>query len=312
MLYISDAIKKYNDYLVSEETPETTINSQISAIQRFAKWSSFTYIEDIPMDFLVSYKPYLRNQGAGGNTINTYVSYLKSFFTLLLKMKYIEVDFREACTHYKGTTAKTIKGARQQKYDKEEKKFISPEYQQKMYEAAADRRYGERDKLMIETAFTCGLRRFEIVNLKVCDINFKKSSMTIIGKGNKERDIPILKKKYLNDLSNYIKSNKLDEDDYVFLTQLGTKMTEMGFDKIFREILEAAKLPCGRENNGFTTHDMRGTYISALLDAGMFIQDVAEIVGHDDPKVTMLYHRKHHADNKFNDMKEIMAKADII
>ena len=137
--------------------------------------------------------------------------------------------------------------------------------------------------------------------------------MTIANsKHNKTREFLILNNNYLDDLLNYIALNNIQSEDYIFKSKNNKKMTTQDFDWVFKNILKIAEIPTGRENGGYTTHDLRGTFITCMFDAGMTADDITEIVGHSNIRQTMAYRRKSNSEEKLNRYKSIYKKAGLL
>jgi len=314
-----EAIAKYNIYMLANETPSNTIRTHLSAVNRFFKWCQCEYIEDITPDLLMQYKIYLREIArAGGNSINTYFAYLRVFFKTIFDKQYTETDLSNHCEGYPNHRAVDILGKRQEQYkDKDDtKKFITKDHRKKMFEAVGNiKKLGTRNKLMIETVLFCGLRKSEVLSLRPCDITDSEvgSKMMTIHKSkrNKTRSFFVLNPDVLEGLLKYIDVNGIQYENYIFKGRYGGKMTTSQFYNIFKNAFELAGLPVGRKNGSYTTHDLRGTFITAMLDAGFNAEDIAEIVGHKDIKQTLEYRRKSNSEEKLNRQKALYKKTGL-
>lgn len=158
-----------------------------------------------------------------------------------------------------------------------------------------------RNKAMLELLYSTGLRISEAVNLTTRDIDFINCVVRCIGKGNKERIVPI------NDYSlQYIKlyyerrdkllKNKVS--DYLFLNNHGTKLTRQGFNKILDGILEEKNI-----TKQITPHMLRHSFATHMLNGGANLRSIQMLLGHSDISTTMIY--THVAKEKVkNDYKE--------
>lgn len=324
-LKFEDAMQKYKNYMLSEETSISTVKVHMYAIKRFLNWckntQGYEYIEDIPLDIMVDYRLYLKKKnskegtGAGGNSSNTYISYIKSFFKLLFEMNYTEKDLSGACKFYKTKTAQNIQGIRQSKYVEDSGGFITEEQRDAILETALQTPCGERNRMMLYTAFACGLRESEVVALKYSDIDFARKTMTVKGKGNKRRKFFIGSQKYLSELKEYIAKNDLINGEYLFCNSRRDKYKPISvsqFTKIFKEVLGLAGIPVGKANGGFTTHDFRRTHITARLEAGGVISDIAKDVGHSNTETTQRYFKPKNNDEKLKNIQEQYQMAGLI
>lgn len=145
-----------------------------------------------------------------------------------------------------------------------------------------------RNKAMLELAFATGLRVSELVNLKVSDINFNDCYLRVMGKGKKERIVPIddvaLKyvKVYLDYYRNKLLKNK--DSEYLFISSYGTKITRQAFFKLIKG--ECEKKGIEKE---ISPHTLRHSFASILLKNGANIRVIQELLGHEDLKTTQIY-----------------------
>ncbi|MEG0826025.1 MAG: tyrosine recombinase [Bacilli bacterium] len=159
--------------------------------------------------------------------------------------------------------------------------------------------YSYRNKAMIELMYDTGIRVSELVNIKLCDIDLENSSLIVIGKGNKERIIPlgnlVIKAVYIyiKDYRNKLTKNK--HSDYLFLNNCGNQISRQGF---FFNLKKTAK-----ENNieiNLSPHTLRHSFATHLLDQGADLRSIQELLGHSDISTTQIYTHvssKHLRDN---------------
>ena len=145
-----------------------------------------------------------------------------------------------------------------------------------------------RDRAMFELLYSSGLRVSEIVNLKLCDINFDENLIRFIGKGNKERITPIGKTsmsfliKYLKYARNKIKKGY--ENDYVLLNKNGGKISRQGFWKILKKYAKRINL-----DKNLYPHIFRHSFATHMLKRGADLRTVQELLGHSDISTTEIY-----------------------
>ena len=137
-----------------------------------------------------------------------------------------------------------------------------------------------RDKAILELMYSSGLRVGEVSNLKLDSVS-KNYSIRVLGKGNKERVLPITKKAY-SYISKYIKESRphfqnQKSEYYLFLGVRGGQLSE-------REIGRIVKL-----RTGTFPHSIRHTFATHLLDGGADLRIVQELLGHNDPATTQIY-----------------------
>lgn len=164
------------------------------------------------------------------------------------------------------------------------------EIKQMMRVVDVSTKHGFRNRLIIAMLYATGMRVSELVNLKLSDINYKEEYLDIIGKGNKERFIPI-DKKVLNDLKVYINKyrvlQKVKEEDknYVFLSEKrGERLTRQFIFKMLREVASQAGI-----KKTVHPHIFRHSFATEMIRAGANLVAVKEILGHTSIASTEIY-----------------------
>ena len=137
-----------------------------------------------------------------------------------------------------------------------------------------------RDKAILELMYSSGIRVSEVSNLLTSDIRSNKS-MKVLGKGNKERILPITERAF-NSIKNYINTYRdtftnEKSGQYLFLGVRGGKLSD-------REIRRIVKIRVGT-----FPHSLRHTFATHLLDGGADLRIVQELLGHSDPNTTQIY-----------------------
>jgi len=144
-----------------------------------------------------------------------------------------------------------------------------------------------RDIVMLELMYASGLRVSELINLRIEDLNLEASFIRVIGKGSKERVIPI-SKHTINSLKQYIKElrpkllKKGRESHYLFLSKRGYKLTRQRF----WQTLKAYAALVGIE---VTPHIIRHSFATHLLEGGADIRSIQKMLGHADISTTQVY-----------------------
>ncbi len=158
---------------------------------------------------------------------------------------------------------------------------------------------GKRDRAMLELAYGCGLRVSELVNLELHQVNLEAGVLIVLGKGSKERMVPVggaakrALKSYLA-LRNFIPAGaNFDEDrpapkpirsTAVFITRLGGKMTRQGFFKALKEWASY-----DRRLAWVSPHSLRHCFATHLVEGGADLREVQEMLGHADISTTQIY-----------------------
>ena len=142
--------------------------------------------------------------------------------------------------------------------------------------------FNAKYKLMISLGYACGLRVSEVVNLKVADLDIDELVVHIKGaKGKKDR-ISVLPEKLQNDLRNIIAGKYAN--DFVFASNRGGKLTTTSLQKMFRKSLAKTKI-----NKQATFHSLRHSFATHLLENGVDVRYVQELLGHANIRTTQIY-----------------------
>jgi len=142
-----------------------------------------------------------------------------------------------------------------------------------------------RNRAMLELLYATGLRVSELINLKFSDINFKSCFLRILGKGSKERLVPF-GYKASNFIDIYLAKRKpaLDEDDNIFISRLGKKLSRVEFWRQLKNIAKTAGI-----TKNITPHILRHSFATHLITGGADIRFVQEMLGHSSITTTQIY-----------------------
>ncbi|HDP75430.1 MAG TPA: site-specific tyrosine recombinase XerD [Bacteroidales bacterium] len=156
---------------------------------------------------------------------------------------------------------------------------------------------GHRNKAIIETLYSCGLRVSELVSLRLTDLFFTDGFIRVIGKGDKERLVPI-GTKAINDINTYLTQrnsidSRIDPDsrNIVFLNRWGRKLTR---EMVFTIIKKYAALAGIKKN--ISPHTLRHSFATHLIEGGADLRAVQEMLGHESIQTTEIYT---HLDNQY-------------
>ncbi len=149
--------------------------------------------------------------------------------------------------------------------------------------------HGERDKAMLETLYSSGLRVSELVNLKISNVYFDTGFLKIIGKGNKERLVPLggmaiqQIKRYVYELRNHVEV-QAGHEDFVFLNFRGKKLSRMSIFNLIKSAVKTADI-----RKVVSPHTFRHSFATHLMDGGADLRAVQEMLGHESITTTEIY-----------------------
>ena len=271
---------KFYDYLLLEKNySQHTVTAYINDIGFFESFLSNEFEDDnlllINYNQIRSWIVSLSDDGISNASINRKVSSLKSFYKFLLKTK--QIDTSPLLKH------KALKAPKKIQIPFSEKE-LDMVLNQIMYKEGFE---GVRDKLIVDLFYTTGIRRTELINLKIQNVDLSNKTIKVIGKRNKERIIPILTiieeqiKKYLSERSSI---HELKDSECFFLLSNGVKLNDSFVYRLinyyFSNVSEKVKK---------SPHILRHTFATHLLNNGADINSVKELLGHSSLASTQVY-----------------------
>lgn len=162
---------------------------------------------------------------------------------------------------------------------------------------------GERNRAILETLYSCGLRVTELITLQISDLFFEEGFIRVIGKGDKQRFVPINVETqkfiliYLNHIRNQIKVQK-GYDDTLFLNRRGKQLTRNMIFIIIKELTKKAGI-----KKKVSPHTFRHSFATHLLENGADLRSIQQMLGHESITTTEIYM---HVDKSF--LKEVIEK----
>ena len=148
---------------------------------------------------------------------------------------------------------------------------------------------GHRNKAIIETLYSCGLRVSELVNLQLTNIYFEEGFMRVIGKGNKERLVPVNPQveKEINWYTQHVRNHmeiKPGHEDFVFLNRRGKQLTRVMIFTIVKDLAKEIQL-----NKTISPHTFRHSFATHLVEGGANLRAVQDMLGHESISTTEIY-----------------------
>lgn len=273
-------LQSFSDYLQLEKNYSPhTINAYVNDIRFFHEFILETFEQDNLLE--VNY-PQIRNwivslsdKEISNKSINRKISSLKAFYKFLLKTKQIQINPLSKHKSLKSPTKLQIPFS---------EKELDNVLNLIKYPDGFD---GVRDKLVIDLFYATGIRRIELINLKMQNVDLSNNTLKVLGKRNKERILPILPiisqnfKIYLTERANL---ELIKDRDYFFLTLKGVKLNESFVYRLinnyFSNVSEKVKK---------SPHILRHTFATHLLNNGADINSVKELLGHSSLASTQVY-----------------------
>ncbi len=257
---------------------QNTLDSYRSDLEQFSKWlkkNNLSYLKTSKKEIL-SYLSFLFQKGLGSKTVARKLSSLKSFFRYLVFKSIIPNDPSSEVE-----TPKLLKSIPKSISEKEVEALL----------AAPDEKtdIGLRDKTMIETLYSCGLRISELTNLELLNLNLRQGVIRVIGKGQKERLVP-MGDQLIGLLELYISSSRKNllnkrHSDFLFLSTRGQRMTRQSFWHRIKHYCLAS----GFEPDKISPHVLRHAFATHLLNNGADLRVVQLLLGHSDLNTTQIY-----------------------
>lgn len=270
----------FADYLELEKKYSThTLTAYLKDLQDFEMFAMEEYqyqdISNINYSVIRSWIVSLVDNGISNRTINRKVSSLKTYYKFLLKIGEIEVS-----PLVKHKALKTSKKVQVPFSEKEIGSAIMLFETENSFE-------GMRDRSIIELFYSTGIRRAELINIKLNDISYAQKTIKVLGKRNKERIIPLLPMvlKTLEEYTAYRGELEIIKDkEYLFLTLRGVKIYETLVYRIINSYFSRVSEKVKR-----SPHILRHSFATHLLNEGADINSVKELLGHSSLASTQVY-----------------------
>jgi len=232
--------------------------------------------EKIELHHLKKFIQKINELGISANTQSRILSGIRSFFNYLVLQNYINHDPSELLDFPK-TTRKLPDTLSVSEIDELMKQidYSLPE--------------GQRNRALLEIIYSCGLRVSEAVNLKITDLHFNEDYIMVIGKGDKQRMVPVggLAKKhvtiYLKQIRPLIPCKK-ESSDVLFLNRRGSKISRVMVFLILKELVEKAAI-----KKIISPHTLRHSFATHLLEGGADLRAIQEMLGHQSITTTEIY-----------------------
>jgi len=273
------SIKGFKSYLQIERSlSDNSVQAYIRDIKKFANYAIPLKLNELKIqrenisDFLAE----LKDDGIAARSQARIISGIKAFYKYLIIDDYIKYDPTELIESPKvgfklPDTLSLI----------EIDKLISA--------VDLSNKQGERNRAILETLYSCGLRVSELTNLKLSNIYFNEGYLKVIGKGDKERLAPIGGRalKYLTTYINEVRNHqtiKKGQEDFVFLNNRGAGLTRVMIFLIIQKLATEIGL-----KKKISPHTFRHSFATHLIEGGADLRAVQEMLGHESITTTEIY-----------------------
>jgi len=249
----------------------TILNYRLD-LQDFRKFIGEMDLEKIDYLTLRKYLAVLKEKNLSARTVGRRLSSLRSFFKFLTREGYLK--------------ANPILVLSSPKLEKHLPSFMTEEEVAKLIESAfpkseLDER-GLRDRAILETFYSSGLRISELVGLDIEDIDFIGGIVKVMGKGKKERIVPI-GDTAISSIRKYLDKRK-KQNEALFLSKNGSRISTRGVWNIVEKYINLAGL-----KQGISPHTFRHSFATHLLNRGADLRTVQELLGHANLSSTQIY-----------------------
>lgn len=275
--------KKYSNHTI------TAYKNDLISLQNFCKE---TYqqetISDIHYSQIRSWIVEMVEAKVSNRSINRKISSLKSFYKYLKKIKIIQ---NNPLSGHKAL--KTPKKIQVPFSIKEVNTVLTNITKNDSFESS-------RDKLILELFYSTGMRRAELIELKISSINFLEKQLKVVGKRNKERLLPLLPS-VIQSLESYLEYRHIQQssEDYLFLTKKGNKIYETLVYRVINNYFSKASSKLKK-----SPHILRHSFASHLLNEGADLNSVKELLGHSSLASTQVY-----THNSLEQLKKVYKQA---
>lgn len=273
-------LKEYLNVLRLEKNlSENTIISyrnDITSLIGFLESEKINDFSEVDHRSLDSFFKLLYEIGLSKTSAARYYSSIKGFFSYLFLNSYIESNPVDKVSPPK--LSKSLPSV-----------LTVEEMEEILSKPDAGDKLGLRDKSILEVLYACGLRVSELIGLKMSDLFFNKEIIRVVGKGTKERLIPIGSSaiKWTNEYlqkSRPLLEQRLKSENIVFLNNRGMKLSRMGVWTIVDRYTREAGI-----EGDVHPHTFRHSFATHLLEGGADLRAVQEMLGHADISTTQIY-----------------------
>jgi integrase/recombinase XerD len=277
---MKDLVEEFLNYLLVERgLSGNTISAYRSDLYKYTEYlkghKKKLHMDEVKRPDIGEYMVFQKERSLSSNSISRTLIAIKVFHRFLLREKYIKED-----------VTSVLDSPKLWKHLPEALSVL--EIEEMLKRPNTREAVGLRDKAVLELMYATGLRVSEIVNLNIDDVNLDIGFLRCIGKGSKERIVPLGKqaqhavRKYLD--RSRIKLQKPQSQNALFLSRLGRKISRQSFWKMVKKYARLAGI-----KKEIAPHTLRHSFATHLLERGADLRVVQEMLGHADIATTQIY-----------------------
>lgn len=272
---IKDAIELYNQYIIVEKGLSLdTAKAYLDDLKKFFfLFKDKKSVEQISGEDLEIFVRHEMNSGMSANSTLRRLSAIHGFLVFLKKEKYLMTELVEV-----SGPKKSFRFPISLSIEEVERLLESPNLKKPD---------GIRDKAMLEMMYASGLRVGELLALRRGDVNLKNKMIKVMGKGAKERKVPLgdFALQYLIDYLHKVREKSLGKDSpYLFLNKYGKPLSRQYFFKMIRKYALEAGL-----TKTISPHTLRHCFATHMIEGGAELRAVQEMLGHTNISTTQIY-----------------------
>jgi integrase/recombinase XerD len=277
---VNDHVQDFLQYIIVERAlSKNTIDSYKRDLTQYIlyleKVESIESIHQVERSHIMGFLLFLKENGKASTTLARNIASIRSFHQFLFREK---VASQDPTLHIETP-----------KSERKLPKVLSPHEVEALLDTpSSNEPLSKRDKAMLELLYATGIRVSELVQLDLGDIHLAMGFIRCMGKGSKERIIPLGKmaqsaiERYLHDGRSALLKGKKSEA--LFLNHHGNRLSRQGFWKILKQLAFKARI-----EKELTPHTLRHSFATHLLENGADLRAVQEMLGHADISTTQIY-----------------------